>query len=110
MINQKTRLFISFIFILLCINTYTGTYNIYHEQLDTNTDYKIVSTGFYYNDNSFLNKNNFSEPYNLMIKTNLFYMNPEILYPEYIIFTDYEKSNNYPIMELWENTEYRVHL
>lgn len=48
----------------------------------------------------------FVEPEKLIIKSNMIYYNPEILYKNNIVFTDYIKSPNYALMEFWDNTEY----
>lgn len=100
------RFIIGFLFVVLVVNVWTANYTVYHEYKDSE-HIKMVSSTSYYRDDIFIG-HTFGEPDKLIIKSNMLYMNPEIMYTENLIFMDYKEHDNYALMEFWDNTEYLI--
>jgi hypothetical protein len=71
------------LFLLILLNSYFGIYSIEHVYYDDNNIKHIEFLNQYNNDN--ILKLNFSKPYEIGIKLNLFGLyNPEIIYANYL--------------------------
>lgn len=119
--QRKYLNIIRYVVVLLLINQFMSYNNITHYVYKDDGFYK--STECYYNDYIMndiniisiinrpviyegINQKEFVTPYRLIIKTNVFYCKPKILYNNYITFNSYELITEYKPHFKYSNDTY----